>query len=286
MVVSEDARVERPPYLQRLQHVLSEYLGSTTPMEQQLSMLQEAIAYACHLGELKVPLATAVIGSVQSALNEPGQPSGGLDPQVCRAAFGRPRVKPELEQLPIIPWTAQCRARRMLDCGDALLLGDDDMVGVALRCAGAPLPCVIDVDDELVQHFAALDIPALRHDLRDPLPAEMNRRFDVVETDPPWAAAGMSVFVRRAAEALRPGGILMLTTNRTFLESPRQLDELTEELGLGLQEIHTDFNRYPFPDELRADARLLLCRLDVPPDVVMALTAIPYLYADLHIYRK
>src|SRR5690348_9094844 len=37
-----------PPYLQRLQDALGAYLGTATSMEQQLSMLQEAIGYACH----------------------------------------------------------------------------------------------------------------------------------------------------------------------------------------------------------------------------------------------
>jgi len=66
-------------------------------------------------------------------------------------------------------------------------------------------PSWIDLIHETAQ-AEGLEIEVLRHNLRDPLPERLHGQFDTFVTDPPYTAAGMTLFLSRAIQALRPGG--------------------------------------------------------------------------------
>src|SRR5947207_2212309 len=67
---------------------------------------------------------------------------------------------------------------------------------------------VIESDGRRVEFLrdAARDegiaIEAIGHDLRNPLPPQLRRAFDVTATDPSYTLAGAKLFLARAAEAL------------------------------------------------------------------------------------
>ena len=106
-----------------------------------------------------------------------------------------------------------------------IVLGDSDLASAAIgllgRLPGAPRTrsdhraariAVIETDPswiELIGETAraeGLEIEVLRHNLRDPLPERLGGQFDTFVTDPPSTAAGMTLFLSRAVQALRPGG--------------------------------------------------------------------------------
>ncbi len=114
---------------------------------------------------------------------------------------------------------------RMGDAGGkrVAVLGDDDLVSVALCLAAAPRHVtVLEIDERLVAFIGevadelGLPLTALRWDLRDPLPARYKGRFDTFVTDPSETMPGLKMFLSRALYTLRAGegaaGYFGLTT--------------------------------------------------------------------------
>ena len=145
-----------------------------------------------------------------------------------------------------------------------LLLGDDDLLSLALSAAGARKRiAAIDLDERLLQLIASNSmhgsIDLLRHDLRDAMPSSHQGSFDEVFTDPPYTLAGQLLFVHRALVALRPVGPadLYLCASRTYL-TVQELDVVSSFLshtGFELDEVYSDFNCYKAPPDVRKDLR-------------------------------
>jgi predicted methyltransferase len=100
-----------------------------------------------------------------------------------------------------------------------LCLGDDDFVAVAAtrwvdwvaragRDGGPRRLTVMDVDPRICSAISALapQVETLAHDLRNPLPEDCRRAFDVIVTDPPYTPQGAELFLSRAAEAAAAEG--------------------------------------------------------------------------------
>lgn len=114
---------------------------------------------------------------------------------------------------------------RMGDAGGKriAILGDDDLVSVALCLAAEPRQVtVFEIDERLVAFIGevaaelSLPITADRWDLRDPLPAKYKGQFDSFITDPSETLPGLKMFLSRALFTLRGGdggaGYFGLTT--------------------------------------------------------------------------
>ena len=101
-----------------------------------------------------------------------------------------------------------------LDGRRVLLLGDDDLVSLALERLAEPLGIrparvvVVDVHGALLAFLreelrrAPFVCEVRRHDLREPLPESLRGTIDTVVTDPPYTVAGAELFLSRAAEAI------------------------------------------------------------------------------------
>jgi predicted methyltransferase len=187
-----------------------------------------------------------------------------------------PTVDTTLDQSHGTPETALRRALAMHHVGavegkDVLILGDDDLVSVALGLLalppGQPPPstgepggvgvrthrlAVLDVDPRFLAHIAAAGrehgfaVETLQHDLRQPLPESLHGTFDAVETDPPYTLPGLRLFLSRALQALRPGGgrDLFLSYAPRDPAGQRALLATCAELGLAPYSVTPDFNRY------------------------------------------
>jgi predicted methyltransferase len=198
-----------------------------------------------------------------------------------------PTVDTTLDQSHGTPETALRRALAMYQEGalegrDVLLLGDDDLVSVAIGLLGRPKEnprqpeeqgakrqvdqamkkgspgistqrlVVLDVDERFLTHIAAAgktyDFPVetVPHDLRVPLPETLRAAFDTVETDPSYTLPGLRLFLSRALEALRPGGghDIFLSYAARDPAGQRALLQTCIELGLAPYSITPDFNRY------------------------------------------
>ncbi|MGB9723491.1 MAG: bis-aminopropyl spermidine synthase family protein [Chloroflexia bacterium] len=197
-----------------------------------------------------------------------------------------PPVDTTLDQSHGLPETALRRALLMyregaLEGKDILLLGDDDLVSVAVGLIGESGPrgqglgtksgesaengerrsggagwvrrlVVVDVDGRFLEHIAAAGrrfgfaVETVLHDLRDPLPETLREAFDTVETDPPYTLPGLRLFLSRALEALRPGGgrDIFLSYAPRDPEGQRALLRECVEMGLAPYSVTPDFNRY------------------------------------------
>jgi predicted methyltransferase len=188
----------------------------------------------------------------------------GIVGKLERVFRSRPTVDVTLDQAPCIAETSIRRALVLyahgaLEGKDILLLGDDDLVSLAIGFLGQVLGAslarrvvVVETDPawiDLIQAISErerLGIECVRHDLRDPLPEELRGQFDTFETDPPYTTAGMVLFVSRAIQALKPGagqqGLLSFGH-----KSPGELLDVHSQLvrmGLVAREVIPAFNEY------------------------------------------
>jgi predicted methyltransferase len=139
--------------------------------------------------------------------------------------------------------------------------GDDD--AAALHAAGGLAGAaglagrvrqltVVDTDQDVLDCIAAqtadsgLDLRLVRHDLRQPLPADLVGGFDVACTDPPYTVAGAELFLSRAVSALAPGGgqHVFFSFGARRPDDMLRTQQLIAGLGLVLRGLTPNFNEY------------------------------------------
>ncbi|MFC4506766.1 MULTISPECIES: GNAT family N-acetyltransferase [Streptomyces] len=163
--------------------------------------------------------------------------------------------------------TAETKVRRVLALlaagalpgGSLLLIGDDDLVSLAVAVVGDVLGgpivervTVVDISDEILAYVQKVAgglgtrVETVRHDLRQPLPAHLHGTHDVAMTDPPYTAEGARLFLSRAVEGLRTG-----PAHSVFFsfggKSPDEMLEVQREimaLGLVTNGYVRNFNEY------------------------------------------
>lgn len=94
-----------------------------------------------------------------------------------------------------------------------LLLGDDDLLSLALALTGlAREIVVVEIDPRLtafiehVAHEQNLKLRVIQHDARERLPIELRAHFDTFVTDPSETIQGLLLFVEKGLAMLAPGG--------------------------------------------------------------------------------
>jgi predicted methyltransferase len=188
-----------------------------------------------------------------------------LPPPIARLRRGLAAVSaaapPPLVELDQCHCTPKTKLRRVLamHAADAvngrriLLLGDDDLISVALlrfvRELGGTIDelVVADVDARLLGFIAAelrdapFPVRCVEWDFREPRPG----RFDTVVTDPPYTAAGAKLFLARAAENLADAGsdvFLSFGSRRPGVQF--ELQRAIVDAGLEIRSLTRDFNDY------------------------------------------
>lgn len=188
-----------------------------------------------------------------------------LPPEVARLRVGLADVAaaapPPLVELDQCHCTPKTKLRRVLAMHEAdaiaerriLLLGDDDLISVALlrfvRTFGVRIEevVVVDVDDRLLTFIgselggAPFPFRCVQHDLRQPFAG----RFDTVVTDPPYTAAGAKLFLTRARAVLADDGadvFFSYGSRRPGVQFAVQ--QTLAELGLEIRSLTRDFNDY------------------------------------------
>ena len=176
-----------------------------------------------------------------------------------------PGVRVELDQAPCTPETALRRAALMHRAGALegrriLLLGDDDSLSLAiplyLAHQGRKRPVdnitILEIDPGRISFLKekcaeiGAQVTIVPHDLRDPLPARLKGQFDVFQTDPPYTVEGATLFLTRAAEALRPGpgSLGFLSYGQPATADQYALLGEIHRLGFATKTIRRDFNTY------------------------------------------
>ena len=215
------------------------------------------------------PAAARSLDCTCTACNGMGQRiADELEPLVAaleRISAGAPPARTELDQSHC---TAETKLRRVLalhQCGALegkriVLLGDDDLVAVAIHLLSAyggfadsiRELTVIDIDPRVLAYIgrqlrdAPFDVSLVEHDLRRPLPAVLAGGFDTVFTDPPYTAAGVELFLSRAAAALEPapGRHVFLAYGPKPPAESLRLQRAIVSMGFVVRLIAPNFNEY------------------------------------------
>ena len=217
--------------------------------------------------------------------------SVSFDSEFLRSSLGRPACESTLEQQTCSLYTSWLRAERIAQRfgGDAriLVIGDDDLVSLALSRFETSQIDVLELDTQLVRLLkkeGKQRLKVSRRDLSNGLPSSFSHRYDAVVSDPMYAADGMSMFLECCRNALKrtESSRLFLSTYPPLLQDPKRFFEEIEMNGLRIIETLKHFNRYPFPKEVRTiEIQSRLTRYGYHPQLVQTLLQVPYLYAHL-----
>jgi hypothetical protein len=188
-----------------------------------------------------------------------------LTDELEQVAAGTPQARLELDQTHCTVATKLHRVLLMHEAGaldgkDIVLLGDDDLISVAIaRFAAATGTAarlksvtVIDTDPAVLDWIGqqtsgtGVTVRPVQHDLREPLPAELTESFDVACTDPPYTVAGATLFLSRAVSALRrqPGQHVFFSFGARRPAETLDTQRLIADLGLTVRALIPNFNSY------------------------------------------
>lgn len=189
----------------------------------------------------------------------------GLAMTLQRAADGAPGARAELDQTHCTVATKLGRVLRMHEARALagqriLLLGDDDLISVALAqfaaWAGSPAMIrrltVADTDADVLSWArkqaagTGVAVELIQHDLRQPLPDGLAGRFDVVLTDPPYTVAGAELFLSRAVSALapEPGRHVFFSFGARRPDETLAVQQAIAAMGLAVRSLWAGFNEY------------------------------------------
>jgi N4-bis(aminopropyl)spermidine synthase len=111
---------------------------------------------------------------------------------------------------------------------------------------------VLDTDGDVLDWArdqvagTGVEIEAVRHDLRHPLPAALAGGFDVVMTDPPYTVAGAELFLSRAVSALapEPGRHVFFSFGARRPDQTVAVQQAMAAMGLAVRSLTAGFNEY------------------------------------------
>ncbi len=182
-----------------------------------------------------------------------------LTAELVAVAADAPQARLELDQTHCTVETKLHRVLALHEAGaldrkDLILLGDDDLISVAISkfaaLTGTKLGSVtvIDTDQAVLAYIGtqAAEVTLVSHDLREPLPAELIGAFDVACTDPPYTVPGAELFLSRAVAALRPrpGGQVYFSFGARRPAETLATQQLIADLGLTTRSLIPNFNSY------------------------------------------
>lgn len=176
-------------------------------------------------------------------------------------AAGAPQARLDLDQTHCTVTTKIHRVLKLheagaLDGASIVLLGDDDLISVAIARFGkltgiaVKAVTVIDTDASVLawigKHTAGMNVRLVEHDLRQPLPPELVGTHDVACTDPPYTVPGAELFLSRAVSALRPrpGRHVFFSFGARRPAELLSTQRIIADLGLVVRSLTPNFNSY------------------------------------------
>lgn len=201
----------------------------------------------CHGLEITIPEElTAAVDQLRDAMSQAPAVDLALDQSHCT---------PETKVRRVL---AMIRAG-VLPGGSLLLVGDDDLISLAVGFVsaklGSPLTrrlAVVDISTEILgflhEQLSSVGLPAelVQHDLRHPLPTALRNQFSVAMTDPPYTSEGARLFLSRAVEGLLPGAgqVVFFSFGSKGPDEALQVQQSIIDLGLTTTAIIRNFNEY------------------------------------------
>ncbi len=180
--------------------------------------------------------------------------------EICK---NRPVNLPEFDQGSILEKDVIKRVEFIYERGDLLdsdilVIGDDDLISIALGLTKLPKKIyVLEIDKRLIDyiethaHKLNLPIKTLQYDARNLLPKELINRFDIFITDPPETLKALKTFLSRGIQSLKTqgAGYFGLTTIESSLDKWFGLEKFIIETGFVITDIKRKFSVYPFSKE-------------------------------------
>jgi predicted methyltransferase len=164
---------------------------------------------------------------------------------------------------------------------EILFLGDDDLTSLALSILHSNVKIfVVDIDEDIlnfinfVSEKEKFNIETYYHDLRNPLPKDKFKKFNLIFTDPPYTPSALELWLTRCIEASLGSGSNkkrkkpeVLSSKYYFLcygytnretERGLKIQEIITKMGLVIQEKIRDFNNYYGAKSLGSKSNLYL----------------------------
>jgi len=167
----------------------------------------------------------------------------------------RPEAISQFDQGPVELETLIARLMVMYSRGDLeqrdlLVLGDDDLTGLAAALTGLPRKVqVLEVDQRLVefikktvQEEGMSNLEVGSYDVREPLPAKWKASFDTFFVDPVETVKGILLFINRCVSSLKGEGAAGYF-GLTHLEASRKKWHVLQTRFLEMNMVVTDIQR-------------------------------------------
>jgi len=176
--------------------------------------------------------------------------------EICK---NRPINLPEFDQGSILEEDVIKRVEFIYERGDLLnsnilVIGDDDLISIALGLTGLPKKIyVLEIDDRLVNYIQEnknkfnLSIEVIKYDVRKSLPKELVGKFDIFITDPSETIKALKIFLSRGMKSLKKegSGYFGLTTIESSLKKWFKVEKFIIENGFVITDIKRNFSVYP-----------------------------------------
>ena len=143
-----------------------------------------------------------------------------------------------------------------LEENEIFILGDDDLISIAMALTGLPRRITVVEIDERINRFIKetcekigyKNIEIYNYNVIEALPKELKGQFDVFVTDPVETKKGLKLFIARCIESLKgPGsvGYMGFTHREASLQKWRDFQKFVYEAGFVITDILRDFTTYP-----------------------------------------
>lgn len=175
-----------------------------------------------------------------------------------RISKKHPPILAEFYQGRIRPEDTVARVALMHRYGDVadksiVLIGDDDLLSIALALTELPKRIVVFDIDERFEKFLnevnkkyRLNIEFVQYDVANPLPKEFLKKFDVFSTEPLETDSGFKAFFARGAACLKDfgSGYIGLTRLEISLKRWLKFEKLFLENNFVITDVVRDFSWY------------------------------------------
>lgn len=141
-----------------------------------------------------------------------------------------------------------------LDGKSIALIGDDDLLSIALALTGLPSNItVLDIDKRLGEFLKTVNkdygfnIEYVEYNVADPLPQEMRGKFDVFSSEPLETLSGLRAFLLRGAACLKDDGVgyFGLTLYEASLKKWLAVQRLLTRMNCVITDVVQGFSVYP-----------------------------------------
>lgn len=196
---------------------------------------------------------------------------------LSRYVKARPLPKRRLDQFWASNETIIKRALLMKQEGDLknreiLFLGDSDLTSIAVALTKEPRTIqVLDIDRDLLEFIREvsqkenLKISGDQYDVRQKPPTMLEKRFDTVFMDPPYTPEGLSLFLSRGIQMLKPENTssIYFCYGHSRKSSERELktQEILVKAGLLIRTKLVNFNYYKGAESIGSTSSLYIVEI-------------------------